>query len=87
MFPLLETILELTFRDGMSTLVALFSTVVLSSDRCPLSGFLNFGNSQKSQGAMSGLYGVVEAMQYCVYLEIAVQNFPNSSFRYSEIIL
>ena len=36
---------------------ALFSTIVLSSNRCPLSGFLSFGNSQKSQGAMSGLYG------------------------------
>ena len=41
----------------LSTLVALFSTAVLSSNRCPLSGFLSFGNSQKSQGAMSGLYG------------------------------
>ena len=42
---------------ALSTLVALFPTVVLSSNRCPLSGFLSFGNSQKSQGAMSGLYG------------------------------
>ena len=42
---------------ALSTLVALFSTVVLSSNRCPLSGFLSFGNSQKSQGVISGLYG------------------------------
>ena len=42
---------------ALSTLVALFLTLVLSSNRCPLSGFLSFGNSQKSQGAMSGLYG------------------------------
>ena len=42
---------------ALSTLVVLFSTVVLSLNRCPLSGFLSSGNSQKSQGAMSGLYG------------------------------
>ena len=42
---------------ALNRLVALFSTVVLSSNRCPLSGFLSFGNSQKSQGAMSRLYG------------------------------
>ena len=42
---------------ALSTLVALFLTVVLSSNRCHLSVFLSCGNSQKSQGAMSGLYG------------------------------
>ena len=57
MFPLLETVLELTFRNGLSKLVALFSTVVLSSNRSHLSSFSSFGNSQKSQGAMSGLHG------------------------------
>ena len=41
---------------ALSTLVALFSTVVLSSNHCPLSGFLSCGNSQKSQRATSGLY-------------------------------
>ena len=68
---------------ALSTIVALFSTVVLSSNRCPLSGFLSFGNSQKSQGAMSGLYGgCTEAVQSCVSPKIAAQNSMNALARY-----
>ena len=54
---------------ALNTLVALFLTVVLSSDRCPLSGFLSFANSQKSQGAMS-------------YSETAAQDSINALERY-----
>ena len=67
---------------ALSTLVALFSTVVLSSNRCPLSGFLSFGNGQKSQGAMSGLYRDFEAIRYCVYSETAAQYSMNALARY-----
>ena len=42
MFSLLETVLELTFRDGLE-----YARRII----------LSFGKSQKSQGAMSGLYG------------------------------
>ena len=64
---------------ALSMLVALFSTVVLSSNCCPLSGFLSFGNSQKLQGAMSGL---CIAMRYCVYSETAIQDSMKALARY-----
>ena len=54
MFPLLETVLELTFWNGLQLARRIVS---MSSNRFPLSAIINFGNIEKSQGAMSGLYG------------------------------
>ena len=41
---------------AFSSRVALLWIVSMSSDRFPFSAIFNFGNIQKSQGAMSGLY-------------------------------
>ena len=45
------------FGMAFSSRVALLWIVSMSSNRFPLSAIFKFGNIQKSQGAMSGLYG------------------------------
>ena len=46
-----------TKHSAFSSRVALLWIVSMSSNRFPLSAIFNFGNTQKMQGAMSGLYG------------------------------
>ena len=55
-----------------------FWIVSMSSNRFPLSAIFNFGNIQKSQGAMSA----GEAVQSCVSPKIAAQGLMNALARY-----
>ena len=67
---------------ALSTLDALFSTVVLSSNRCPLSGFLSFGTAKSHRGLCRDCTEVVEAMRFCVHPETAAQDSMNALARY-----
>ena len=57
MFPLLETVLELTFRHGLEYARRIIFNRRFVIESLSFEWFFEFGNSQKSQGAMSGLYG------------------------------
>ena len=57
MFLFLKQSWNSFFGMAFSPRVALLWIVSMSSNRFPLSGFLSFRNSQKTQMAMPGLYG------------------------------
>ena len=78
MFPLLETILELTFRDGLEYARRIIFNRRFVIESLSFEWFLSFGNSQKSQGLCSDSTEVVEAMRYCVYSETAAQDSMNA---------
>ena len=56
-FPIVETHVKFDFRNCLQSLhrFGLFFSIV--SKRCPRSGLLSLGNSQKSHEAKSGEYG------------------------------
>ena len=56
-FHILKQSSNADFGIAFSSRVALLWMVSMSSNRFPFSAIFNFGNIQKSQGAMSGLYG------------------------------
>ncbi len=63
------------FGIALKTFVALISVICTSSNYCPLSGVFNFGNSQKLQGAMSGLRGLTHVL-VCYCGEVAHHCLP-----------
>ena len=56
-FHILKQSSNADFGMAFSSRVALLWTVSMSSNCFSLNAIFNFGNKQKSQGAMSGLYG------------------------------
>ena len=56
-FHILKQSSNADFGMAFSSRVALLLIVLMSSNRFPLRAIFNFGSIQKSQGALSGLYG------------------------------
>ena len=62
--------------------VALLWIVSMSSNRFPLSAIFDFGNIQKSQGAMSGLYGGWRSCKILCFAKNCCTRFDECAGRY-----
>ena len=67
------------FGMAFSSRVALLWIVSMSSNRFPLSAIFNFGNIQKSQGTMSGLY---RGCKILCFAKNCCTSFDNALARY-----
>ena len=56
-FPIVETLVKFDFRNCFQSLLRFGLYLFNRAKRCPRSGLLSLGNSQKSHGAKSGEYG------------------------------
>ena len=81
MFPLLETVLEVTFRDGLENARRIILNRRFVIESLSFASFFEFWKQLKVTG---GYVGIVEAMRYCVYSETAVQDSMNVLARYRD---
>ena len=82
MFPLLKTVLELTFRDGLEYARRIIFNRRFVIGSLSFEWFFEFWKQPKSQGAMSGLYGGCRSNAIRVYSETAAQDLMNALARY-----
>ena len=82
MFPLLETVLELTFRGGLEYARRIIFNRRFVIESLSFEWFFEFWKQPKVTGGYVETTEVVEAMRYCVYSETAAQDSqrPSASF-------
>ena len=83
MFPPLETVLELTFRDGLEYARRIIFNRRFVIESLTFEWFFEFWKRAKShRGLCRDCTEVVEAMRYCVYSKTAAQDSMNALARY-----
>ena len=83
MFALLETVLELTFRDGLEYTRRIIFNRRFVIESLSFEWFFEFWKRPKVTGRLCrDCTEVVEAMRYCVYSETAAQDSMNALARY-----
>ena len=83
MFPLLETVLELTFRHGLEYARRIIFNRRFVIESLSFEWFFEFWKQQKVTWGYTGdCTEAIEAMRYCVYLETAAQDSMNALARY-----
>ena len=79
MFPLFETVLELTFRDGLEYARRIIFNRRFVIESLSFDWFFEFWKQPKVQKDCTE---DVQAMRYCVYSETAAQDSMNALARY-----
>ena len=82
MFPLLETVLELTFRDGLEYTGRIIFNRRFVIESLSFEWFFEFRKQPKVTGGCRDCMEVVEAMRCCVYSETAAQDLMSALARY-----